>query len=129
MNSMSSETAAKGLEIVAVGLPLGLGDPAAHVRDVGTQLLVGRPRQDCADLPDDPVLKRGIAGDRPRTAERHALPCLRFACVIGGEGIETHGKRSLRAPGTQAQIDFVEASFARRRGQRGDEALRQPRGV
>ena len=83
--------------------------------------------EDGGDRGSDLRGERRLARDDPRPRQRHVLPGLRFRGLVELEGRELRRQRPLAPGGAQPQIDFVELSRLGRRGQRGDQALRQAR--
>ncbi len=83
--------------------------------------------EDGGDRASDLRGEARLAGDDPRPRQRHVLPGLGLAGLVELEGGELRRQRPLAPGGAQAQIDFVELSRLGRRGQRGDQALRQAR--
>jgi hypothetical protein len=115
------------LEVPGIAVTLLLSDEFAHGahlgEDVGTIALGS----------DDPcngllnLLAEGlIARHDPGPRERHVLPQIRFAPLVGDETPELGCDGSLASLGTKAQVDLVEAPAPGRHGQRRHEALGEP---
>ena len=63
----------------------------------------------------------------PRARQRHMLPGLRFVALVEREGRELGRERPLAARGPEPHVDLIEAPGLGRRGQRGEQPLRQAR--
>ena len=112
------------LQIPGIGVALFLRDQGAHLAHVlGDIAFRAGDRLDDGGL--DVTGEACVAGDDAGARQRHLLPGLGLVGLVGAEGGKLRRHRPLVARRAQAHVDVVELAGARRRGQGGDEPLRQ----
>ena len=113
----------------ASGCGCALGDAPAHVGDVEQQPVRDRAarsgRRAIAARPRAASVASPAIGARP--GQRHVLPGPGLLALVLGEGREAGGDRPGIARRPQPHVDLVEVALGGRRGERGDQALAQPR--
>jgi hypothetical protein len=99
----------------------------AHRRNVGAHVV---PRHGFPDRLADRGLDLADESRRPGNdagaRQRHRLEGPRLGGEIAAQGLDVRGDRPLRAPWTQAEVDFEQRAFAEIAGQRRDQPVRQP---
>ena len=97
----------------------------AHLGTAAATFAGSRARGRIAAIACRALRQPGIAGDDAGAGQRHLLPDLGLARVIGLEAGELRRGRALVAGRAQAHVDLVERAAPRRHRQRRDEALRE----
>ncbi len=70
-----------------------------------------------------------IAGDHPRSCQRHMFPCPGVALLISAKALEAGGDRPGVPGRAKPHIDIVQFALARRRGDGRDQTLSQSREI